>query len=146
METMQSKLSGKRLPFIEGLFTIPVSDSDEPHLIGSKCTSCGKVDFPKRDICFECMREDSIEEILLSRRGKIYAFTIMRWQKLAPQGHTTPYSFGFVDLPEKVRVLTKIDAEDLEKLKTGMEAELELVKIDQVEDKEIIAFKFRADI
>ena len=146
MEELQMKYSEKCVPFIDGLFTIPASNADKPHLIGSKCTSCGKIEFPKRGICIECMRDDSIEDILLSRKGKIYAFTIMRWQKLAPKGHETPYAFGFVDLPEDVRILTKIDADDLEKLKTGIEGELELVKIDQEEGKEIFAFKFKADV
>jgi len=145
--TSEGKVAnGKSVPFIKGLFTIPKTDSEEAHLIGSKCQLCGNVDFPKRDICVECLSDDSMKEILLSNRGKIYAFTIVRWQKLAPEGHKVPYAFGFIDLPEKVRVLTIIDANDLEKLRTGMEVELELIKIDQEEDTNIFGFKFIANV
>lgn len=133
----------KDVPFIPDLFTIPESEADKPRLIGSKCSTCGKIDFPKRNICVHCFG-DNVENALLSRKGKIYGFTIVRREKLAPHGHEVPYAFGFVDLPEKVRVLTKIDAEDLEALRTGMDCELETVKIDHENNQDVMAFKFRA--
>ena len=92
------------------------------------------------------MQEDTIDEILLSREGKIYVSTILRWPKLAPQGHEVPYAFGYVDLPEKVRVMALLHHSELEKLHTGMEVELELIKIDQDEDKSIIGFRFTGSI
>jgi uncharacterized OB-fold protein len=134
------------VPFKEGLFTLPKSSSEKAYLIGSRCNQCGKIDFPKKSLCFYCMQEDTIEEISLSRKGKIYVSTILRWPKLAPQGHDVPYAFGYVDLPEKVRVLTRLHHKELEKLETGMEVELELIKIDEDEDKSIIGFRFTGSI
>jgi len=134
------------VPFKEGLFTIPKSESEKAHLIGSRCKQCGKIDFPKKSHCFECMQADSVEEILLSREGKIYVSTILRWPKLAPQGHEVPYAFGYVDLPEKVRVMALLHHKDLKKLQTGMEVELQLIKIDQDEDKCIIGYRFTGNI
>ena len=78
--------------------------------------------------------------------GKIYVSTILRWPKLAPQGHKVPYAFGYVDLPEKVRVMALLHHSELEKLHTGMDVELELIKIDQDEDKSIIGFRFTGSI
>ena len=142
MAQTEFNFADKNVPFKEGLFTIPKSKSEKAHLIGSRCKQCGKIDFPKKSHCFDCMTEDTIEEVALSREGKIYVSTILRWPKLAPQGHEVPYAFGYVDLPEKVRVMTLLHHKDLEKLQTGTEVELELIKIDQEEDKFIIGFRF----
>lgn len=146
MAKTEFSFTDKSVPFKEGLFTIPKSSSEKAHLIGSRCRQCGKIDFPKKSQCFECMLEDTIEEILLSREGKIYVSTILRWPKLAPQGHEVPYAFGYVDLPEKVRVMALLHHSELEKLHTGMDVELELIKIDQDEDKSIIGFRFTGSI
>ena len=53
----------KQLPAMEGWFTWP--PNKEPHLIGSKCESCGDYFFPKVKVCAnpECMSSD-IEEVL----------------------------------------------------------------------------------
>ena len=146
MAQTEFNFADKNVPFKEGLFTIPKSKSEKTHLIGSRCKECGKIDFPKKSLCFDCMAEDTIEEISLSREGKIYVSTILRWPKLAPQGHEVPYAFGYVDLPEKVRVMALLHHSELEKLHTGMDVELELIKIDQDEDKSIIGFRFTGSI
>ena len=142
MENTEFNFADNNVPFKEGLFTVPKSSSEKPHLIGSRCKQCGKIDFPKKSHCFDCMQENTIEEILLSREGRIYVSTILRWPKLAPQGHEAPYAFGYVDLPEKVRVMSLLHHQDLERLQTGLEVELELLKIDEDEDKSIIGFRF----
>ena len=88
------------------------------------------------------MRDDGMQEVPLSRRGTVYVVTIMRYQKIAPEGHQVPYAFGWVDLPEKVRVMTRLHSQPLERLKTGLAVELELIPIDMLEDKRVIGFRF----
>jgi len=62
-----------RAPIAKGLFTWP---SDEPRLIGSRCTACGVVTFPTQDSCPRCastaMAEHlrQLHEVVLQLRGQ----------------------------------------------------------------------------
>ena len=59
------------VPIREGRF---VMDAEGGKLLGNKCKSCGRLYFPKVQFCFNCFSKD-MEEIALSRRGKLYTFT-----------------------------------------------------------------------
>lgn len=64
----------ERNPVIEGLFTL---DPEEPRLIGSKCTSCGTYFFPETVSCSNPVcKEKKVEQAFLSRRGKLWSYTI----------------------------------------------------------------------
>ena len=60
------------IPAVEGFFTI----EEEPHLIGGRFKKSGSYCFPKdlggSDPNFP---EDEVEEVLLSRFGKIWSYT-----------------------------------------------------------------------
>ena len=133
----------KQIPVREGLWTAPASPDEQPQLIGSRCPSCGEVYFPKNDRCVNCQHEP-LEEIKLSRRGKVYSVsTVMQ----APPKYYTgqvPYAIGYVELPDKVRVLTSFSG-DPEKLEVGTEVELVMEKLSEdAEGNDIIGFKFKA--
>ena len=83
----------------EGLFL----DTDPPVLLGSRCTHCGSVLFPRADVCTYCASEDP-EQIELSRRGTLWAWTAVT---APPPGYlgSVPYGIGVVELPEGVRVI-----------------------------------------
>ncbi|GAH62676.1 unnamed protein product [marine sediment metagenome] len=116
--------------------------SETPPLLGSRCKSCGKVYFPPRIICPECFTNDTMEEVSLSKRGKLYSFTIIRRQSLCPPNFTAPYAFGYVDLPEGVRVVSLLQG-DIDSLTLDSEMELVLRKLGEDESgNEIMAFSF----
>lgn len=132
------------VPFQEGLFSMPTQPGEKSQLIGSQCGHCGKIDFPRCPVCVDCMRDDDIQEIRLSRQGVVYVATIMRYQKIAPQGHQVPYAFGWVDLPEEIRVMTRLYSQPLERLRAGLAVELELIQVDTREDQRVLGFRFSA--
>ena len=80
----------------------------------------------------------------LSTKGKIYAFTIVERESLAPKGFKVPYSYGYVELPEGVRVLSKIIDWTPETLKLDAPVELivELLREDPSGEK-VMGFRFR---
>lgn len=132
----------KGIPVREGLFTIR-GRSCKPRLIAGKCLSCGEIVFPKPEICPNC-QEESVKEIRLSRRGKIYSSTIVMQQPRPFYKGPVPYGLGFVELPEGVRVETLFTDCDPEELKIGMEVELVIEKLyDDDEGNELIGYKFR---
>ncbi len=70
-------------------------------LAGLRCHACGRVSFPARAHCPHCLEETRVERTPLSRRGRLFALTTA---EVGVPSIETPYSFGFVDLPEGVRV------------------------------------------
>ena len=138
----------KQVPAIEGWFTWP--PSKEPHLIGSRCTSCGDYFFPKASTCRnpKCM-STQLEEALLSRRGKLWTYTINYFQPPAPYmppDPFIPYATAVVELEkEKMRVEGQVVSDyDFEKLKLGMEMELVIEQLYKDKDgNEVMVWKFR---
>ena len=94
---------------------------DGYYLIGGRCSSCKEIIFPKPAICPRCTGMH-IEEVQLSRRGKLYTYTEV-YQNPPDYGGTSPYIIGRVLLPEGVFVLSQLDAE-FNDLKVDMEMQL----------------------
>jgi uncharacterized OB-fold protein len=126
--------------FKKGIFEISKHDS-KPYLIGSKCSKCGVYLFPSKKICPACF-DDAMPEVSLSRRGKVYSYTIIRQ---AASGFHVPYATVYVDLPEGVRVFAQCDLSCWEKgePKIGQEVELVLgsVRTDE-QGNQVIGIKF----
>src|SRR5262245_2596804 len=79
-----------------GLFTWP----DHPHLIGASCAACGTTTFPKQATCPRCTGTE-MREVTLATRGKLWTWTIQRFQPKPPyagEGPFTPYGVGYVEL------------------------------------------------
>lgn len=134
----------KQVPVKAGIWTDKTPDGSIA-LLGSKCTKCGELFFPKRDgtVCTHCQC-DTFEEIQLSSRGTIFTFTEIM---IRPPGYykgEVPYAIGWVDLPEGIKVETQFTQVDFEDLKIGMEVEMILETLHTEEDgTEVICYKFR---
>jgi len=142
-ENDPDKLESKQILINDGLFTIPSSPAEEPHLIGSKCKNCGEVVFPRQAGCPNCCSED-VEETLLGPGGTLYSFTNVNHP--VPEGYKGPIPFGvgLIDMPEGTRVEAHLTEHDPDKLKVGMEMTLIIDKLfDDEEGNEIIGFKFK---
>lgn len=140
---MENHPSVRQVDLGEGLFIRPQSPSDEPRLLGSRCTSCGEVTFPKQRRCANCS-SDAIEEITLSSRGKLYSFTNVNYPP--PDGYKgpVPYGVGMIELPEGVRVVAHLTESNPDKLAVGMEMALVIDKLFAEDDgAEVIGFKFK---
>ena len=136
-----------QVPIAEGLFTWPAK---APQLIGSRCTGCSEVAFPKQSGCPNCT-SDSTEEVLLARRGTLWTWTIQHFPPPHPylgdpddSDDFAPFGVGYIELPEGIRVESRLTLCDPEKLTIGMEMELVVEKFAQAEDGgEIMTFAFQ---
>ena len=115
------------LPAVEGWFTT----GDEPALLGSRCTACGTVFFPKESgFCRNpACSGDSFEEVQLSRRGRVWSYTDAQYQPPAPYIASTdpyvPFALAAVELPEGLVVLGQVaDGFGVADLRVGAEVEL----------------------
>ncbi|MGD9240173.1 MAG: OB-fold domain-containing protein [Desulfobacterales bacterium] len=131
------------VPLKPGLYSIPDSEDSRAALIGSKCSACKEIFFPKRNLCQNC-QHGHLDEIMLSTHGKIYSFTTVMQKPASHYKGPVPYSFGWVELPEGVRIETLYTECEPDELKIGLEVKMVLGKIDvDDEGKEIVCHMFR---
>jgi uncharacterized OB-fold protein len=131
-------------PIADGLFSWPAV---EPQLIGSRCPECAEVTFPRQSSCPACTAEGA-EEILLSRRGVLWAWTVQRFPPPAPpfagdRESFVPFGVGYVELPEGIRVEARLTESDPDALAIGMDMELVIEKFDTAGGDERMTFAFR---
>ena len=121
-----------------------VVEKDGLHLLGSHCKNCQQNYFPPREICPKCFvegKEGKMEKIKLSSKGKLYSYSIVQ---VAPKRFLPPYTLGYIDFPEGVRVLGQLTTTDPAKLRLDMEMQAELgrIAIDE-QSNEVLSYKFR---
>jgi uncharacterized protein len=121
----------------EGLF----SAGDPPALLGSRCRACGAHHFPRHDTCPYCSVEDP-EPIELSRAGTLWSWTAVT---APPPGYAgeTPYGVGVVELPEGIRVITRLTVNDPASLILHDPMELRIVPLHiDADGNDVITFAF----
>lgn len=92
--------------FHPDLLKVP-ENGDPPYLTGYRCKSCGNLDFPKPTLCLNCWGEE-FEVVPLSRKGVLYSVSDIF---IGQAGMKTPYIFGYIDLPENLRILAQLQGE-----------------------------------
>lgn len=110
----QAKKTEKKAPekkpditfFHPDLLQVP-TDGTPPYLTGYRCKNCGNLDFPKPTMCLKCWGEE-FDIVPLSRTGVLYSVSDIF---IGQAGMKTPYIFGYVDLPENLRILAQIEGE-----------------------------------
>jgi uncharacterized OB-fold protein len=124
----------------EGLFTTGAT----PHLLGSRCGACGAHDFPAHDTCPYCSSED-VTGVALSSTGRLWAWTAVT---SAPPGYRgeVPYGFGVVELPEGIRVVTRLTEPDPARLASGQLMTCVVVTLHTDDDgRRIVTYAFAPD-
>ena len=137
----------KWAPIREDFFATPVWPPEQVHLRGLRCRSCGEIFLGKNVGCQNCQGTD-MEDVALSRRGKLYSYTIIRNRPpgsyKGPDNPFIPFAVGFVELPEGIRILSPLTGCDIEDVKVGMELELTVEKLyDDDEGNQVMAYKFK---
>ena len=132
----------KQVPVKEGLWTA----EEKPQLVGSQCKICGEIFFPKRQdiLCSNC-QSNTFNEIKLSRRGKVYSYSVvMQRPPVYYKATEVPYALGWVELPEGIRVETLFTGCSPEDVRVGMEMEMIVDKLHTEEDgTEVLCYKFK---
>jgi len=139
--------SKTRTPAIEGWFTM---DEAAPALVGTRCGSCKTYFFPKELVACRnpsCTSTD-LEEVELSRTGRVWSFTNNCYQPPAPYMSPdpfVPYAIAAVELAEeKMVVLGQVaDGLTVDDLKAGTEVELVLDTLYEDDDNEYMVWKWR---
>jgi uncharacterized OB-fold protein len=117
------------MPVASGLFT----EGDAPQLIGSRCTNCGVMTFPRQTDCPRCTG-DAMEDALFDRRGTLWTFTTQEFIPKSPpyaivetEETFVPYGVGYVEFEGQARVEGRLTEADPSKLRIGMTMETVLI-------------------
>jgi uncharacterized OB-fold protein len=125
-----------RIPVKEGTF---LENAEGGVLLANKCKSCGQVFFPKAVFCLTCLNEE-MEEVKLSRQGKLFTYTIVRM----PSMHfEPPYAIGYITMPEGIRIFAPLIMNEDKAFSIGMDMEVVIEKLWQENDNEVIGYRFK---
>ncbi|GAA4711189.1 Zn-ribbon domain-containing OB-fold protein [Nocardioides conyzicola] len=133
-------------PAIDGWFTT----GPDPALVGTRCTTCGTVFFPRKaGFCSNpACAGDEFEDAELSRRGTIWSYTDAQYQPPAPYIPSSdpyvPFALAAVELAEGLVVLGQVaQGYGVADLRVGAEAELvvETLYTDETGDRTIWRWK-----
>jgi len=137
----------EKVAAVEGWFSL---DANDPRLLGNRCATCGTFFFPRAE--FFCRNPDCegtvFEEIPLSRRGRVWSYTVNRYQPPPPYVAADPFSpfaIAAVELvEEKMVVLGQVVAGvEADQLEVGMEVELVLETLYEDDDHDYLVWKWR---
>src|SRR5438270_7510509 len=127
------------VPVREGLFTTGADGT--PRLIGGRCRGCGQHHFPRTGTCPYCSGEE-VDEALLSAEGSLWTWTAVTAPPPGYQGDV-PFGFGVVELPEGVRVVTRLTESDPALLRFGQPLRLTVVPLHtDDEGRSVVTFAF----
>ncbi|WP_461461899.1 Zn-ribbon domain-containing OB-fold protein [Methanobrevibacter sp.] len=115
------------------------------NLIGSKCTTCGKVFFPPRVICPDCRRKGNIESIKFSGKGKIHTYSVIR----SPSDEfktIAPYAVAIVELDEGAKLTAQLVDCDVDDIEIGDPVEMVFRKISEDGPDGVISYGFKFKI
>jgi uncharacterized OB-fold protein len=118
-----------RTPAVSGWFT---GEGDEFRLLGTRCSSCASVFFPREDV--HCRNPHctggTLEEMPLSRKGRVWSYTDSRYRPPSPYVSDpelpwVPYALIAVELEaERMVVLGQaVPGVTVADLTVGMEVE-----------------------
>lgn len=129
---MQSTSPPRTEPLLPGWYTL----GEQPQLIGSRCAGCGSHYFPR--LAAGCRNPDCVdprlEDVPLSRSGRLWSFTSASYQPPAPYVAAepfVPFALAAVELElERMIVLGQVVAGvAVEQLRIGLPMELVLEEI-----------------
>lgn len=84
-------------------------------LRGSQSRSSGSKAFPVREVCMETGARD-MQDLFFGPVGTLYSFSTIHVSASRP----TPYTLGYVDFPNGVRVLAHVRCDDVSALYCDM--------------------------
>jgi uncharacterized OB-fold protein len=115
-----------RVPLKQGLLT-SIDPEADPRLVGARCLDCRQLQFPKSDCCPYCSGT-RCETAALGNRGTLYLHTAV---ERAPPGYRgkVPYGFGVVELPEGIRLVSRLTESRPERLERGTPMRLVLEEL-----------------
>ena len=140
-------MTRRQVAAIEGWYTL----ENPPHLLGSRCETCGTYYFPRLTVGFcrnPVCEGTTFKDVPLSRTGRIWSYTNACYQPPPPfvaPDPFVPFAIAAVELgEERLIVLGQVAAGiDVARLRVGMPMELVLETLYSEGDTDKLVWKWR---
>lgn len=123
---------------------LEMTDQGDPHLVGSRCRSCGEVFLGRRSVCGACGSRDQMDVERLADRGELYVYSIVH--RSFPDVET-PFISAVVDLEGGGTIKGTLEGvePDPEKVRLGMPVEVVYKKAPRQDEagNEYLMYSFR---
>ncbi|KXF52658.1 hypothetical protein AXA44_09605 [Rhodococcus sp. SC4] len=86
--------------------TIATMETDG-QIVGSRCADCRLAAFPAARVCRGCLSLNQSQQVLADH-GTLYSYSTVH----VASGREVPYSVGYIDLTDGVRILGPLDVPD----------------------------------
>lgn len=117
-------------------------------LIGYKCRKCEAINFPYKDTCAKCGAKADFDQVELSRRGRVYSYSVIATGSSPPEFSRLErvlgqYVIAIVELEGGVRVMAQLTECKADEVRVGMKVEATVRVL--YEDEGVIRYglKFR---
>ena len=96
--------------------TAPIADAINTHYEGlardelliTRCTACGRHQFPPRIVCYGCSADGTLEWVPASGEGEVWSFVTFHKAYFLPEVRSVPYNVAVVLLDEGPRIVTNV--------------------------------------
>jgi len=114
-------------------------------LVGTRCSKCGAVFLPPRELCHKCKTRESVEKLVFSGRGEIVSYTIIR---SAPEGFEKyiPYAVAIIKLDEGTNISGQIVGKNIENINIGSRVKPVFRRMFEDGDKGLIQYGLKFEI
>jgi uncharacterized protein len=110
--------------------TAPFWDAcNRSQFLVQRCRSCSKPQYHYRSFCSHCWSQD-VEDVPIEGSGKIWSFSVVHRNNTPAFKSWGLYAVGLVELPEGVKVVTRIDAVDYDALAIGADVTIAFATAD----------------
>ena len=114
------------------------------HLLAGYCEACYRHHFPRLGNCPYCSSEGCTERAL-GTSGKLHLFTTVVNRPPGYRGEV-PFGFGVVELPEGLRVISRLTESDPSRLHFGQNVRLVITPLHEDENGcEVASYAFCPD-
>jgi hypothetical protein len=105
-----------------------VKHLEEGRIMATRCKGCGKLYFPPRADCANCLSSE-MEWTELGGKGKLITYTTAFFAPVGFEGEA-PYTLALAELDEGVRVFTRLSKDIREdEIKIGMDLKLVPIRL-----------------
>jgi uncharacterized OB-fold protein len=122
------------VPVAPGLFA--KDEDDTWRLVAGYCDACTRHHFPRLQNCPYCSSENCSER-LVGERGTLHLFTTVVNRPPGYRGEV-PFGFGVVELPEGLRIISRLTESDSSRLHFGQSMRLVVTPLHEDETGRLV--------
>jgi hypothetical protein len=111
------------VPEVSGVLAPFLAAAREHRLVVQRCTGCGKLRFPPRELCSGCLSTDATWQEV-SGRGEVYSYSVMHHVYHPGFADEVPYAVVLVKLAEGPKITSNLVDCPPSEIRVGMPVEV----------------------